>query len=120
MVPRFVAAAKAGVPLRVFGDGSQKRCFCYVLDTVEALVRMQNCPAARGEVFNVGSTEEISIKGLAELVIEILGSTSRIEFISYSEAYAPGFEDMQRRLPVLQLAEKFTPKTGGTLRKIIS
>ncbi|MEO8427668.1 MAG: GDP-mannose 4,6-dehydratase [Verrucomicrobiota bacterium] len=120
VLPRFVAAAKAGLPLRVFGDGSQKRCFCYVLDTVEALVRMQSCPTARGEVFNVGSTEEISIKGLAELVIEILGSESRTEFIPYSEAYAPGFEDMQRRLPVLQkLAGKVHFRPATPLRKII-
>jgi len=120
VLPRFVAAAKAGLPLRVFGDGSQKRCFCYVLDTVEALVRMQSCATARGEVFNVGSAEEISIKGLAELVIEILGSKSRIEFIPYSQAYAPGFEDMQRRLPVLQkLAEKVRWKPATPLRKII-
>ena len=120
VLPRFVAAAKAGRPLRVFGDGNQKRCFCYVLDTVEALVRMQSCPIARGEVFNVGSTEEISIKGLAELVVEILGSKSQIEFLPYSEAYAPGFEDMQRRLPVLQkLAEKVHFKPATSLRKII-
>ena len=120
VLPRFVAAAKAGRPLRVFGDGNQKRCFCYVLDTVEALVRMQSCPIARGEVFNVGSTEEISIKGLAELVVEILGSKSQIELLPYSEAYAPGFEDMQRRLPVLQkLAEKVHFKPATSLRKII-
>jgi len=120
VLPRFVAAAKAGLPLRVFGDGNQKRCFCYVLDTVEALVRMQSCPIARGEVFNVGSTEEISIKGLAELVVEILGSKSQIEFLPYTQAYAPGFEDMQRRLPVLQkLAEKVHFKPGTPLRKII-
>jgi len=120
VLPRFVAAAKAGRPLRVFGDGNQKRCFCYVLDTVEALVRMQSCPIARGEVFNVGSIEEISIKGLAELVVEILGSKSQIELLPYSEAYAPGFEDMQRRLPVLQkLAEKVHFKPATSLRKII-
>jgi len=120
VLPRFVAAAKADLPLRVFGDGSQKRCFCYVLDTVEALVRLQSCPTARGEVFNVGSTEEISIKELAELVIGILDSKSRIEFIPYSEAYAPGFEDMQRRLPVLQkLVEKVHCKPATPLRQII-
>ena len=120
VLPRFVAAAKAGLPLRVFGDGSQKRCFCYVLDTVEALVRMQNCPSTRGEVFNVGSTEEISIKGLAEMVIEILGAKSPIEFIPYSEAYATGFEDMQRRRPVVQkLASKIQFQPGTPLRQIV-
>ena len=61
VLPRFIQAARRGQPLRVFGNGRQTRCFCAVQDTVEALVRLQNCPAARGEIFNVGSTEEISI-----------------------------------------------------------
>src|SRR5205823_10890455 len=65
VLPRFIEAAKAGQPLQVYGDGSQTRCFCYVRDTVEALVRLQGCAAARGQVFNVGSTEEISVRDLA-------------------------------------------------------
>src|SRR5207244_6870214 len=81
VLPRFIAAAKAGEPLRVFGDGQQTRCFCYVADAVEALVRLQNSPRACGEIFNVGGTEEISILGLAELVIETLGSKSAIELV---------------------------------------
>ena len=115
VLPRFIAAAQSGQPLRVYGDGLQSRCFCYVLDTVEALVRLQNCLAARGEVFNVGSTEEISILGLANLVIETLGSPSSIQFVPYSEAYAPGFDDMRRRQPVLdKLARtiQFRPATA--------
>src|SRR5437899_1273144 len=68
VLPRFIAAARAGQPLRVYGDGLQTRCFCLVHDTVEALVRLQNCDAARGEVFNVGSTEEITILELARRV----------------------------------------------------
>lgn len=99
VLPRFIAAAKRGEPLRVFGDGSQTRCFCYVEDAIEALVRLQNCPAARGEVFNVGSTEEISIADLARLVIRVLKSSSSLEFVPYSAAYAPGFDDMRRRKP---------------------
>ncbi|HEU5124947.1 MAG TPA: NAD-dependent epimerase/dehydratase family protein [Verrucomicrobiae bacterium] len=99
VLPRFIAAAKRGEPLRVFGDGSQTRCFCYVEDAVEALVRLQNCPTARGEVFNVGSTEEISIADLARLVIQVLKSSSSLEFVPYSDAYAPGFDDMRRRKP---------------------
>ncbi|HEY9508793.1 MAG TPA: NAD-dependent epimerase/dehydratase family protein [Verrucomicrobiae bacterium] len=99
VLPRFIAAAKRGEPLRVFGDGSQTRCFCYVEDAVEALVRLQNCPAARGEVFNVGSTEEISIADLARRVIKVLKSSSSLEFVPYSDAYAPGFDDMRRRKP---------------------
>src|SRR5881397_3545183 len=66
VLPRFIQAAKSGQPLQVYGDGSQRRCFCYVRDTVEALVRLQHCPGARSEVFNVGSTEEICIHALAE------------------------------------------------------
>jgi len=108
VLPRFIAAAKAGRPLRVFGDGQQTRCFCYVADTVEALVRLQNCPAARGQVFNVGSTEETSILALAELVIQTLGATSVVELVPYDQAYAPGFEDMRRRRPRVEKLATFT------------
>lgn len=102
VLPRFIEAARAGRPLQVHGDGSQTRCFCYVEDTVEALVRLQNSLAARGEVFNVGSTEEISIANLAKLVIDTLDSRSEIQFVPYSAAYAPGFQDMLRRRPVVE------------------
>ena len=120
VLPRFIAAARAGHPLKVFGDGQQSRCFCYVSDTVEALVRLQNCEAGRGQVFNVGGTEEITIQGLARLVIECLGSKSVIENIPYSEAYEPGFDDMRRRKPVVEKLARtigFSPNTP--LRKII-
>ena len=120
VLPRFIAAARTGQPLRVYSDGRQTRCFCHVGDTVEALVRLQNCPSARGEVFNVGGTEEISILDLAKLVVEILKSKSPVEFVPYDEAYAPGFEDMRRRKPVVdklfQIVQ-FRPSTP--LRKII-
>jgi UDP-glucose 4-epimerase len=120
VLPRFIAAAKRGQPLKVYGDGRQTRCFCFVGDTVEALVRLQNCPAARGQVFNVGSTEEISIRDLAGQVIEILGSKSAIELVPYSRAYEPGFDDMRRRKPVvkkLAAAVSFRPRTR--LRAVI-
>jgi UDP-glucose 4-epimerase len=120
VLPRFIGAAQRGQPLKVYGDGQQTRCFCYVRDTVEALVRLQNCPAARGQVFNVGGTEEIPIRDLAARVIEILGSKSAIELVPYSQAYAPGFDDMRRRKPVVEkLAATvgFRPSTG--LRTII-
>jgi UDP-glucose 4-epimerase len=120
VLPRFIASAKAGEPLRVFGDGQQTRCFCYVADTVEALVRLQNRPEARGETFNVGSTEEISIGELATLVIQILNSRSKIEFVPYDQAYGPGFEDMLRRKPAVEKLERatgFHPRTA--LRVII-
>ena len=120
VLPRFIAAAKAGAPLRVFGDGRQTRCFCWVLDTVEALVRLMNCPAARGQVFNVGSAEEISIRSLAERVIEILGSHSPIEQVPYARAYEPGFEDLLRRRPVIDKLAEFTGFRPATpLRQII-
>ncbi len=120
VLPRFIAAAKAGQPLKVFGDGKQTRCFCYVQDTVDALVGLQDCPGARGGVFNIGSTEEISIRDLAALVIEILHSRSPIEFVPYNQAYEPGFEDMRRRKPVvdrLQAVLHSRPLTP--LRRII-
>lgn len=120
VLPRFIAAAHKGQPLRVFGDGRQTRCFCHVNDTVEALVRLQNCPAARGEVFNVGGTEEISILDLARLVAEALNSKSTIELVPYAEAYPSGFEDMRRRKPVVDKLFKmvqFRPSTP--LRRII-
>jgi UDP-glucose 4-epimerase len=120
VLPRFIAAARSGQPLKVHDDGRQTRCFCYVNDTVEALVRLQRSPATRGEVFNVGSTEEISILELAQQVVKILNSSSPIEFVSYNEAYAPGFEDMRRRKPVVDKlfqATQFRPATP--LRTII-
>jgi UDP-glucose 4-epimerase len=120
VLPRFITAAKRGEPLIVHGDGLQSRCFCFVKDTVEALVRLQNSDAARGEVFNIGSTEEISILELAELVIATLGSKSKIELLPYDQAYAPGFEDMRRRKPsVAKLAAAIGFQPATTLRETI-
>ncbi len=115
VLPRFIAAAKAGTPIRVFGDGRQSRCFCDVQDVVEALTRLMNCPAARGEVFNVGNDEEMTILRLAELVRETLGSKSTIEFVPYKDAYGPNFEEMQRRRPSIAKLERvigFRPPTA--------
>ena len=120
VLPRFIAAAKMNEPLKVFGDGKQSRCFCLVNDVVESLVRLQNCDKARGEIFNIGSTEEVSILELAKLVIKTLGSKSKIELIPYDKAYAPGFDDMRRRKPLVKKMEqfvKFKPQTP--LREII-
>jgi len=120
VLPRFIGAARSNQPVRVYGDGEQTRCFCYVLDTVEALVRLQNCAAARSEVFNVGGTEEISIGDLARRVVETLGSKSTIEFVPYSEAYAPGFDDMRRRKPVVEKLARVTGfRPATSLREII-
>ena len=114
VLPRFIAAAKKNEPLKVFGDGAQSRCFCLVHDVVESLVRLQKCDAARGEIFNIGGTEEVSILELAKLVVETLGSKSKIELIPYAQAYAPGFDDMRRRKPLVEKLErvvKFKPQT---------
>jgi UDP-glucose 4-epimerase len=102
VLPRFIAAAKAGTPLRVFGDGQQTRCFCYVDDTVSALVRLQSSNATTGRVFNVGGIEEVSISELARLVIRVLESNSTVERIPYAKAYPAGFQDMERRRPSLR------------------
>jgi UDP-glucose 4-epimerase len=120
VLPRFITAAKRNEPLKVFGDGRQTRCFCLVNDVVESIVRLQNCKTARGEIFNIGGTEEISILELARLVVKALGSKSKIELIPYDKAYAPGFDDMRRRKPRVGKLEQFVrfrPRT--TLREII-
>jgi len=99
VIPRFVRQALGGERLTVFGDGTQSRCFCHVLDTVDALVRLLDSPRAIGDVFNVGSHNEISIIALADLVLRLTGSSSEICLVPYDVAYEPGFEDMERRLP---------------------
>jgi UDP-glucose 4-epimerase len=99
VVPRFVAQAAAGDPLTVYGDGTQRRCFCSVTDVVDALTSLIEYEPAYGEVINVGSQEECSILELAERVIEVTGSDSEITMIPYDEAYEEGFEDMHRRVP---------------------
>ena len=114
VLPRFVQAALSHQPLQVHGDGTQTRCFCHVSDTVEALVRLQNSPAALGQVVNIGSTEEISILDLAKRVIALLNSKSEVRLVSYNDAYRSGFEDMPRRKPSvdkLQHLTGFTPAT---------
>ena len=120
VLPRFIEAARTGQPLRVFGDGAQTRCFCHVADAVEALVRLAREPAARGQVFNVGGTEEVSIAELARRVVETLQSASPIVPVPYTEAYAPGFEDMRRRRPVVDKLERVTSfRPATSLRRII-
>jgi UDP-glucose 4-epimerase len=99
VVPRFVQQVLKGDPITVYGDGSQSRCFCDVSDTVRALETLLEEDDAVGRVFNVGSTEEVTILELARRVKALLDSDSPIEFIPYAQAYAPGFEDMQRRVP---------------------
>ena len=99
VVPRFVGQATEGRPVTVYGDGTQRRCFCHVSDVVGALVTLAERECAYGEVVNVGSQEECSILELAERVIEVTQSPSEIAMIPYTEAYEEGFEDMHRRVP---------------------
>ena len=99
VLPRFVTQALRDNPITIFGDGLQTRCFCAVADVVQGIVDLSGHPKAVGKVFNLGGSEEISIAELAERVIAITGSSSRMDFITYEEAYEEGFEDMQRRVP---------------------
>ena len=109
VVPRFVRQALHGQAITVYGDGRQSRCFGDVEDVVGAVICLAEHPEAVGQVYNIGNTEEITIRGLAERVITLTGSASTIQYVAYDEAYAPGFEDMQRRVPSL---EKITRLTG--------
>lgn len=115
VIPRFVGQALRGAPLTVYGDGTQTRCFCHVSDVVGALVDLVEHPQAYGRVFNLGRAEEISIRDLAQLVIERTGSSSPLRFVPYSEAYPEGFEDMSRRVPDISRAREligFDPRRG--------
>lgn len=114
VVPRFVQAALRNEPLTVYGDGTQSRCFCHVRDTVRAIIDLLDRPdITAGEIYNIGSSHEVTITELAQTVIERTDSRSPIQYIPYSEAYAPGFEDMQRRVPdttKIRNAIGWTPK----------
>ncbi len=114
VLPSFVRQALLNEPITVFGDGRQRRCFGYVLDVVEALVRIAKSDRVAGEIINIGNDQEISIGGLAALVRKQIGSASEIVSMSYEEAYGPGFEDMLRRVPSLTKLERligFRPRT---------
>lgn len=106
VVPRFVRQAIQSRPITVYGDGTQTRCFAHVSDIVGALVKLMNCKEARGQVVNIGNSEEVTILQLAQRVKSVTGSSSDIQLIPYSEAYGDGFEDMVRRVPALNKAEK--------------
>jgi UDP-glucose 4-epimerase len=125
VIPRFVRQALGGETLRVYGDGEQSRCFCNVHDVVRALVALIETPQAEGQVFNLGSVEEITIKALAQQVLSAVGRPEDdYVLVPYAEAYEPGFEDMQRRVPDLT---KIRATTGWeprisldeTLREVI-
>ncbi len=99
VVPRFVHAALKSEPITIYGDGTQSRVFCHVADAVRAIATLADTDSTIGDVYNVGGMGEVSITQLAEQVLAITGSQSRITFTPYSEAYPKGFEDIQRRMP---------------------
>lgn len=109
VLPRFVRAALRDVPLRVYGDGQQTRCFCYVGDTVRALMALLDHPDAIGNIFNVGNPQEVSILELAQRVVHLAHSSSPIVLVPYDHAYEAGFEDMRRRVPDIS---RLTALTG--------
>jgi len=125
VIPTFVRQALAGRPITVYGDGKQTRCFGYVGDVVGALIKLMDHEDSVGQVFNIGSTEEISIVALAEKVKELTKSKSEIVFMPYDEAYEEGFEDMPRRVPDTSKINKlvgFKPEMmlDGILQSVIS
>lgn len=100
VVPRLVRQALRNEEITVYGDGEQSRCFCHVSDTVRALISLLDQPeSTAGEIYNIGSNEEVTINQLAHSVIERTDTASTIKYVAYSDAYAPGFEDMRRRVP---------------------
>jgi UDP-glucose 4-epimerase len=124
VIPTFVKQALAGRPITVYGDGKQSRCFGYVGDVVEALVKLMDTPEAVGQVFNIGSNVEISILDLAQRVKEITRSDSEIVFVPYDEAYDEGFEDMPRRIPDITKVSELvgfrpTMNLDGILERVV-
>jgi UDP-glucose 4-epimerase len=102
VVPNFVANALAGRPLEIHGDGTQTRCFCHVQDTIRGLMGLMDDRAAAGEIFNVGSTERITIRELAEKILELTGSSSELVSVPYDQVYGQGIEDMLHRAPSIE------------------
>jgi UDP-glucose 4-epimerase len=124
VVPRFVERALKGEPILIYGTGKQSRCFCYVGDLVDAIVGLMRCEQAPGKVFNIGSTEEISIQALADKVIEKTFSKSKKKYVPYETAYGRPIEDMMRRVPNVERIKKaigWEAKTSlsDTLQEII-
>jgi Nucleoside-diphosphate-sugar epimerases len=124
VVPRFVQQALLNHPITVYGDGKQSRCFGYVGDIVEAIVKLMDNDKCIGQIYNIGTNEEITIYNLAKKVKELTNSESKIKLIPYEEAYEEGFEDMKRRIPDLSKAGRdidYKPKVSLTriLQEII-
>lgn len=106
VIPRFVNAALRGEPIQVYGDGKQTRCFAYVKDVVNGMIALTEDAGSYGHVYNIGSTEEVSIEDLARRIKELTGSNSEIRFVPYEEAYSHSFDDLRRRVPSLDKIQK--------------
>lgn len=124
VVPRFIQQALRNDPITVYGDGTQTRTFTYVDDVVETIIRLMGCSEAIGQVINVGGSEEISIKSLADSIKQMIDSQSEIQFIPYETAYTKDFEDMQRRVPSVEklydlIGWKPNTSLSDTLWKVI-
>jgi UDP-glucose 4-epimerase len=125
VIPTFVKQALANRPITVYGDGTQSRCFCYVGDVVGGLMKLMDHEQSVGQVFNIGSNQEISINDLAHKVKELTNSTSEIVLVPYDEAYEEGFEDMPRRVPDISKSSQhigFKPTVDleGILKSVIA
>jgi UDP-glucose 4-epimerase len=121
VIPTFVKQALAGRPITVYGDGSQTRCFCHVSDVIGAFLKLMDHPEAVGQVYNIGSDEEVSIAELAERVRSLTGSESELVRVPYSEAYEAGFEDMPRRVPdISKVGESIGFRPTRTLDQILA
>lgn len=125
VLPRFVTQALGGKDITVYGSGKQTRCFLHVNDAVGALIKLMENSNACGQVFNVGSQEEITIEALAKKIIEVTGSRSKVIYIPYEEAYEEGFEDMERRVPDISKIRNFigfkpTVDLNGIIKDVVT
>ncbi len=124
VIPRFVQQALQGEPMTIYGDGKQSRCFLHVNDAVRGIVAAMELPEAAGEVFNIGSREEVTIESLAQQVAALTQTSSKLVYIPYNKAYEAGFEDMSRRVPDISKAKRFfgfapTFDLNGILQSVV-
>jgi UDP-glucose 4-epimerase len=121
VVPRFVTQALAEQPISIYGDGKQSRCFAWVGDVTEALIKLAELPSAEGRIFNIGSNEEVTINELAQVVKDVTGSRSPVQYIPFQEAFGKDFEDMMRRVPDLsRIREAIGFRPTKSLRLIVA
>ena len=120
VLPRFIRQALRGQPVTVYGDGMQTRCFCHVADVVQAIVGLLGRTSASGQIYNIGSNHEVTIRELAEQIVDRADSASPIHYLPYGQAYAAGFEDLRRRVPnISKIAEEIGWKPTHLLPKIL-